>query len=388
MTKQATSTQQTSAEPQPNRRRWLKAGLGALAVCALPAQRSQARAGTARKGLIRTIRSPYFDALEDQAIRCTLCPRKCRLARGERGGCRVRENRNGNGVSLVYGNPAIVQIDPVERKPFYHVLPGSRSLSVATAGCNMSCKFCEVWDTALVAPEDVFAYDLPPDEVMNQIAGTDVRSVAYTFGEPIVFFEYMLAIAQRVHDAGHKNLLHTNGYIEPKPLRDLIPFLDGINIDLKGFDPETYRRISGGELEVVQRTLRTIRAAGIHLEVTYLVIPTLTDAAHEIKAMSQWIYNELGARTPLHLARFYPLYQLANLPPTPVSTLNGARDIARSEGLDYVYISKVPGHEGENTYCPGCGKSIIQRTGFILESIDLRDGKCRHCGHTVPGVWT
>ncbi len=386
------SKDETSAIPAPadlacGRRRWLAAGLGALAVCALPVRRSRAGTGTARKGLIRTVRSPYFEALEDQALRCTLCPRKCRLARGERGACRVRENRNGNGVSLVYGNPAIVQIDPVERKPFYHVLPGSRSLSVATAGCNMTCKFCEVWDTALVAPEDVFAYDLSPDEVLHQIEGTDVRSVAYTYGEPVVFFEYMLSIARRVHDAGHKNLIHTNGYIEPEPLRDLIPFLDGINVDLKGFDPEIYRRISGGELEAVKRTLRKIRAAGVHLEITYLVIPTLTDNAREIKAMSRWVANELGTRTPLHLARFYPLYQLANLPPTPVSALNDARDIARSEGLDYVYIAKVPGHEGEHTYCPGCGKIIIRRMGFILESIDLRDGKCRHCGHRVPGVW-
>ncbi len=348
----------------------------------------RAKSQTAQRGLIRTLRSPYFEALDNRAIRCMLCPRRCSLTDGQRGPCRVRENRGGECISLVYGNPCIVQDDPVERKPFYHVLPGTRALSVATAGCNLSCKFCEVWDTALVGPEDVFSYDLSPEDIMAQVRAADLRSVAYTFGEPVVFFEYMKDIARLARRDGIKNLLHTNGYIERDPLEDLIPYLDGANIDLKSFRPDVYRDICGGELKPVLASLKTLRAAGVHIEITCLVIPSITRGKEDIEAMSRWIKNELGAHVPLHLARFYPLYKLQNLPPTPVSQLDEARDIARSAGLEYVYVSKVPGHEGEDTICPGCGERIITRMGFILESMALRDGKCKHCGHAVPGVWS
>lgn len=372
----------------PDRRRWLKAGLSALAVGATASWARRADAQTAQRGLIRTVRSPFYEALKNRALRCTLCPRRCRLAEGQRGPCRVRENRGGECISLVYGNPCIVQDDPVERKPFYHVLPGTRALSVATAGCNMTCKFCEVWDTALVDPEDVFAYALSPDDIMAQVQAANLPSVAYTFGEPVIFFEYMTSIARRAHDGGIKNLLHTNAYISEKPLKALIPFLDAVNVDLKSFRPDIYRDICGGELEPVLDNLKTLRRAGMHLEITCLVIPTITRREDDIEAMSRWIRDELGAHTPLHLARFYPLYQLKNLPPTPVSQLDEARDIARASGLEYVYISKVPGHEGEDTLCPGCGERIITRMGFILESMALRDGKCKHCGRAIPGVWS
>ena len=368
---------------------------GACGACALglagflgSARSARAQAfQTAQKGLIKARRSPWFTELDNGHVRCDLCPRLCRIAPGRRGPCRVRENRGGQGYSLVYGNPCLLQLDPVERKPFFHVLPGTRALSVSTAGCNIQCKFCEVWDMALVGPEEVHSYDVPPDEVITQARDVRARSISYAFGEPVIFYEYMDAIATRAKEAGLMNLLHTNGYIAAEPLRALCDRLDAVNIDLKGFDPAFYRDVCGGELEPVLDTLRRLKAEGVHIEITNIVIPTLNDDLKKIRAMCRWLFNELGPDVPVHFGRFYPLYKLANLPPTPVRTLDNARDAAMEEGLRYVYVARVTGHEGENTFCPGCRKPVIERMGFVVEAMHLSDGHCAHCGAAVPGRW-
>ncbi len=299
----------------------------------------------------------------------------------------MRGNREGRGYTLVYGNPAIVQIDPIERKPFYHVQPASQSLSVATAGCNVTCKFCEVWDMALVAPDEVYAYELPPARVVEHARRSDVRSIAFTYGEPVVFFEYMLDTAARAKEAGLLSLFHSNGYIRRRPLEALCGVIDGANIDLKAFDEDFYRDIVGGELKPVLDTLRHLRKAGKHIEITNLIIPTMNDDVAHIREMCRWIKEELGADTPLHFNRFYPLYRLANLPQTPVSTLDKARAAAKEAGLQYVYIGNVMGHEGQHTVCPECGEEIIHRVGFMIEEPRMSEGRCAGCAHPVPGLW-
>jgi pyruvate formate lyase activating enzyme len=379
-----------SADGGLDRRDFLKAattGISALCFTGFLSLARKAEAQTPRRGFISPTRSPWFSALPDAHIRCTLCPKQCRIRPGGRGQCRVRENREGHGYTLAYGNPCLVQLDPVERKPFFHVLPGSRALSVSTAGCPLECKFCEVWDMALAAPEDVHAYDLAPGKIVEYARAAGAQSVSYAFGEPVAFYEYMAEVSELARQAGFLNLVHTSGYISPEPLEALSGRLDAVNIDLKSFDPAFYRELCGAELAPVLETLRRLKAAQIHVEITNLVIPTLNDDPGLIGRMCDWIRNELGADVPIHFARFYPLYKLANLPPTPVSALDRARAAALDAGLEYVYIARVTGHEGENTFCPGCGGKVIQRMGFVIEEINLKGGHCGYCGVPIPGRW-
>lgn len=371
-----------------NRRDFLKAGAcGALGMAGFGCGRAS-RDGVGEDVPESGVRSPWFSSQGRGRVRCTLCPWQCVLAEGERSPCRVRVNRGGVLYSLAYGNPALVQEDVIERTPFFHVLPGSRALSVSTAGCNLSCRFCEVWDMALVALEEVPVYDMPPDAVIAHAQASDVRSVNYGYGEPTVFYEYMAAIATRARSLGLLNLMHTAGYIEPKPLDAMLDAMDAVNVDLKSFDPAFYREIVGGEIEPVLDTLKRIKAAGVHIEITTIVIPSLNDDMAMIERMCRWIVAELGPDIPLHLARFYPLYRLSNLPQTPVSTLDKARSVAREAGLQFVYVSRVTGHEGESTYCPACGETIIGRLGFVVDALHVDDnGQCAHCGTAVPGRW-
>jgi len=370
------------------------AGMSALSLTGVagcmrrvPETQAPSPAYTAAKGLVRPVRSPWFSKFDNARLQCELCPRGCILAEGERSHCRARENRGMTGYTLTYGNPALVQEDPVERKPFFHVLPGSRALSISTAGCNLDCQFCEVWEMALVRPEEVHAFDMPPEAVVAHAKATNVRSISYAFGEPVAFYEYMTEVAVLAKEAGLLNLIHTAGYIQPKPLRELAGILDAANVDLKSFDPEFYREIVGGELEPVLSSLRLLRETGVHIEITNIVIPTLNDDLKLIGRMCQWIVRELGTDVPVHFARFYPLFRLSALPRTPVATLDMVRNTALEAGLKYVYIAKVPGHEGENTFCPACGEPVVKRVGFIVSKLSLENGACKYCGQTIPGRW-
>lgn len=341
-----------------------------------------------RKGFMNPVRSPWFTELEGDRLRCELCPRKCELAEGERAPCRVRENREGKGYTLAYGNPALLQEDPIERKPFFHVLPGTRALSISTVGCNLECKFCEVWDMALEHPENVYAHDVPPERVIEFARDSNLRSVSYAFGEPVIFYEYMAEVAALAREAGMLNLMHTAAYIQPEPLEEILEMMDAVNVDLKGFDEEFYRQVAGGELTPVLDALKMMRDSGVHIEITNLLIPTLNDDIRKVEQMCEWIADELGTGIPLHFARFYPLYRLSELPRTPVSTLEKARETALRVGFEYVYLAKVVDHEGENTYCPGCGEMIIDRLGFVINDIYMEEGRCSYCGLEIPGRWT
>ena len=340
-----------------------------------------------KKGLIKTKLSPYFTSLNGGEIQCELCPHRCRVAKGKRGMCRVRENREGKYYSLVYGNPCAVHLDPIEKKPLFHVLPATTSFSLATAGCNLQCKFCQNWEISQAFPEDVYSYDVPPELVIKKAKENGAHSVAYTYVEPTIFYEYMMDTGALAKKAGLLNVTHSNGFINPDPLRNLCKVLDAANIDLKGFTEAFYRELCSGEINPVLETLKTLKKGKVHLEITNLMIPTKNDEMPVLKEMCVWIKKELGPDTPIHFSRFYPLYKLKSLPPTPVSTLERAREIALSSGLEYVYIGNVPGHAAENTFCPKCKKMIIRRTGYMIGEVHMKEGKCGYCGKPIPGIW-
>jgi pyruvate formate lyase activating enzyme len=362
-------------------------------LCALSAAQllgfpRPAQAQAPVKGLIKTKLSPYFTPLEGGEIRCELCPRQCRVPKGKRGACRVRENRDGKYYSLVYGAPCAVHLDPIEKKPFFHVLPATQSFSLATAGCNLQCKFCQNWEISQASPEEVYSYDVSPDLAVKKAKEMGARSIAYTYVEPTIFYEYMLDIGLLAKKAGLLNVCHSNGFINPEPLRDLCKVMDAANIDLKGFTETFYRDLCNGELSPVLETLKILKKEKVHLEITNLVIPTMNDEMSVVREMCIWINKELGPDTPVHFSRFYPLYRLRSLPPTPVSTLDKVRGAALSAGLEYVYIGNVPGHEAENTFCPKCKKRVIQRTGYMVGETHLKGGKCGYCGKPIPGIWS
>jgi len=320
-------------------------------------------------------------------VRCNLCPHRCIIADGERGRCRVRENRGGRLYSMVYGNPCAVHVDPIEKKPFYHFLPGAAAFSLATAGCSLRCLYCQNWTISQVPPEETENVDLPPEMVVQYAQRYDAPVIAYTYSEPMVFYEYMLATAQKARAAGLRNVVISAGFINPEPLRELCTVVDAIKIDLKGYDEEFYRKVCEAELAPVLEAIRIIYESGIHLEIVNLVVPTLNDSLEQLRALARWVAQELSPDIPLHFSRFYPQYKLTNLPPTPVETLDRARQVAMEEGMRFVYVGNVPGHPGDNTYCHACGRLIIGRTGFAVTEYHLQSGRCAFCGQAIPGVW-
>ena len=370
-----------------SRRHFLKAAACCALFWSVSGHPSPASAQRGKKGLLGLKPSPYYQSLEDGKIQCRLCPRECIVPPGGRGFCGVRENRGGKYYSLVYGNPCAVHVDPVEKKPFFHLLPASTSFSIATAGCNFRCKFCQNWEISQVLPDDTYNYELPPDRVVELAKKAGSRSIAYTYVEPTIFYEYMLETARLAREEGILNVYHSNGFINPEPLLELCQYLDGANIDLKAFTEDFYLRMAQGRLAPVLRTLKTLKGKGIHLEITNLVIPTHNDTPETVRKMCAWIKDELGADTPIHFSRFYPLYKLRNLPPTPVTTLERNRKTAMDAGLEYVYIGNVPGHEGERTYCPRCKKLLIFRQGYSIGEVNLAKGKCKFCGKPIAGIW-
>jgi len=340
-----------------------------------------------KKGFLGHKLSPYFTALDGKMVRCELCPRHCEVGVGERGYCRVRENFDGQYYSLAYGNPCAVNVDPIEKKPFFHVLPGSRSFSIATAGCNLNCKFCQNWEISQSRPDDTYNYDLSAAQVVKNAAHYQCQSIASTYVEPTIFTEYMLDIGLLAKRQGVLKVMHSNGFVNVPPLKDLCQYLDAACIDLKGFTDDYYQDLTEGHLEPVLETLKHLKTWGVHTEIVTLIVPGKNDDAQQIRSMAQWIKAELGPDVPLHFSRFYPLYKLKILSPTPISTLEEAWRSARDEGLHFVYIGNVPGHEAEHTYCPQCKSRLIERTGYQIKVLQFKDGKCLKCGCTIPGIW-
>jgi pyruvate formate lyase activating enzyme len=333
------------------------------------------------------VEARYYKKHPDREIECLLCPRLCKLGDKERGYCGVRQNEGGTYYTLVYGKACSANVDPIEKKPFFHFLPGTEAFSIATAGCNVNCKFCQNWQISQVRAEQVPHFDLPPSEVAAAAEKYRCRSVAYTYTEPVVFFEYMCDSAVEARKRKLRNCVVTAGHIRPEPLQDLLQVVDAVKIDLKAFRQDFYKDYVRGDLQPVLEAIRTVSRSKVWLEIVYLVIPTLNDREEDIRAMCRWLAAEIGRDIPLHFTRFQPMYLLKNLPPTPVSTLESLRDIALEEGLRFVYIGNVPGHPAENTYCPRCRNPVIKRFGMRVEAVALDKGACRACHSPIPGIW-
>jgi pyruvate formate lyase activating enzyme len=340
-----------------------------------------------RKANLELLEAKNWTALEGKAVQCRLCPNYCFLTNGKKGRCGDRINVEGKLYTLVYARPVAVHIDPIEKKPFTHFLPGTTSFSIATAGCNLGCIFCQNWQISQSRPEDAQSDVLPPLEAVKLAKKNGCASIAYTYTEPTVFYEYMLDTAKLAKANGVRNVMHTCGYINPKPLKELLKYMDAVNVDLKGFSEEYYVQMCSGHLDPVLETIKNVRKTGVWLEITNLVIPGKNDDPKMIKDMCEWIKENVGADTPLYFSAFTPQYKLTGLPPTPLKTLEDASVIAKAAGLKYVYIGNVYGNAGESTYCPKCGKVVVKRTGFDTLEVDLIDGKCKYCGYKIAGVW-
>lgn len=334
------------------------------------------------------VEARYYEKHPDREIECLLCPRLCKLGDKERGYCGVRENIDGTYYTLVYGKICTINLDPIEKKPLFHYLPGSTALSIATAGCNVNCKFCQNWEISQVRPEQIQNYDLPPQGVVQNALKYSSPVIAYTYTEPIIFYEYMYDTSLEARKKGVKSVVITGGYINPDPLLDLVKVVDAIKVDLKAFSQDFYNAYVRGKLEPVLEAIKIIAKSNIWLEIVYLVIPTLNDSSKEIQRMSRWIIKEVGPDVPVHFSRFHPMYLVKNLPPTPLSSLENAYKIARQEGLRYVYIGNVPGHRAESTYCPQCNNVIVNRTGYIIKEVNLKEGRCKKCNNPIPGIWS
>jgi len=322
-------------------------------------------------------------------VTCELCPRGCVIPEGAAGDCRVRVNLDGKLRATTYGRPSSMHIDPMEKKPLYHFRPATPVFSVATAGCNLHCLNCQNWQLSQRGGEEMETLvRLEPPELVELARGQGCESIAYTYSDPIVLYEYVHDSAELAREAGLSNVFITAGYINREPLRRLCRVLDASNTDLKAFDDGFYRRVNGGSLQPVLDALVTLREEGVWVEVTNLLIPTLNDDLAMVRRMARWIRDNLGEGTPLHFSRFQPMYRMRNLPPTPTRSLERARLEAMDAGLHYVYIGNLFGHEAENTICPRDGTLLIRRTGYRIEENHLtHDGRCPVCRQPIPGVW-
>ncbi len=374
-----------------DRREFLKCSLSGYSLCLLPGISAAGNffPGSPQMGArLSRVEARYYRQLPDREIRCDLCPRFCQLGDRERGFCGVRENQGGKYYTLVYGQAASLNVDPIEKKPFFHFLPGSETFSLATAGCNLNCRFCQNWEISQMRPEQVKSVSLPPEALVTSCERYDCPVIAYTYTEPVVFFEYMYDSSLLARKKGIRNVVVTAGYINPEPLADLLRVVDAVKVDLKAFNQNFYSEYVRGELQPVLQAIKQIARSGSWLEIVYLVIPTLNDNPTEIRDMCRYLKNEIGPDFPVHFSRFHPMYLIKNLPPTPLSTLEKLREVALEEGLHYIYVGNVPGHPGENTYCPKCGKLIIERYGYVIRKKELSGNKCRYCGQVIAGVWS
>jgi len=348
---------------------------------------SQKSQSAGKKESDRWSREAMFYEVTPRGVKCMICPNECTLKLDEVSDCHNRINRDGKLFTMAYGNPCAIHVDPIEKKPLYHFLPGSRAFSIATAGCNLACLNCQNWTISQVSPKDTRNYDLMPDRVVAETTGNNCQSIAYTYSEPITFYEYTLHSAIKAHEKGIKNVLVSAGYINEEPLRNLAQHIDAANIDLKSFKESIYLKLNAGKLQPVLDTLKILREEKVWLEITNLVIPNWTDDFEMIREMCDWLVSNDLQDAPLHFSRFHPMYKLTQLPPTPVATLEKAREIALESGIRYVYIGNVPGTKASNTVCPECGKTVVERRGYVILTSEIKDGKCTFCNAPIPGVW-
>ncbi|MGA2348920.1 MAG: AmmeMemoRadiSam system radical SAM enzyme [Terracidiphilus sp.] len=333
------------------------------------------------------VEAKFYQQLPHRKIKCKLCPRECIVADKARGYCGVRENRGGTCYSLVHSRVCAAHVDPVEKKPLFHYLPGTIAFSIATAGCNVNCKFCQNWDVSQSRPEQVPAQYMPPQRVAELAKQYNCPTIAYTYSEPVVFAEYIMDAADAGHQAGIRSIVVSNGFIRQEALKTAYGKMDAVKIDLKSFSESYYRQVVAGQLKPVLDSLVTLRKLGKWTEIVFLVLPALNDSDEEFRGLAKWIKANLGPDVPLHFTQFHPEYLLKNLPITPIPTLERAKAIADAEGLNFVYIGNVPGHPSQNTYCPKCRKMLVERVGFTAGQMLIRKSCCSFCQQPIPGVW-
>ncbi|MCF7875156.1 MAG: AmmeMemoRadiSam system radical SAM enzyme [Candidatus Omnitrophica bacterium] len=329
----------------------------------------------------------FWQSLKSNKVQCRLCPRKCILSPGQKGFCRGRKNIGGKLYSLTYGKPVALHADPIEKKPLYHVYPGTKSFSLATAGCNLRCKFCQNWEISQLDAEMVDVSYRLPQAIIKAAKDKNCPTIAFTYTEPTIFYEYMIDIAKEASKQKIESVMHSAGQIREKPLRKLAKHLTAANIDLKAFSQDFYSSYTQGSLETVLNSLKILDQEGVWVEITNLLIPGANDSKEDLRKLCRWVVKNLGAETPIHFSRFYPMYKLTNLSPTPLSSLKRAEKIAKEEGLHFIYIGNVPEQIGENTYCPNCEKLLIKRVGYHVLDNKIEEGRCPYCGKKIPGIW-
>jgi len=369
------------------RREFIKAGSAGLLHCSLlrtlGGETAVSAPGQPPQSLPRS-EARYYRRLPDKKVECQLCPHQCRVANLERGTCGVRENREGEYQTLVYGNICSLNVDPIEKKPLFHYLPASRSLSVATAGCNFFCRFCQNWEISQKRPEQVRFTHLLPGDLVTMARQRECRTIAHTYTEPVVFTEYVLDCARTGKEKNIPSVMISNGFINEEPMRDLCRYLGAVKIDLKAFTEEFYEKYCSGSLQPVLDTLVLLKTLGVWLEIVVLIIPGLNDGPDEINRMTRWIHRELGPDVPLHFSRYYPTFMMKNIPPTSKKSLLEARKIAVDNGIRFVYVGNIL-TDYAHTYCPRCGELLIERYGYHTRITGLKSGACGKCGEEIPG---
>lgn len=335
------------------------------------------------------VKTKYWHTLEDGRVQCDLCPRECKMHDGQQGLCYVRENRGGEVVLTTYGRSSGFCIDPIEKKPLNHFLPGTPVLSFGTAGCNLACKFCQNWDISKSREMDTLADDASPETIARAARAHGARSVAYTYNDPTIFHEYAIDVATACREQGIKNVAVSAGYVSPEPRAEFYAHMDAANIDLKGFTDEFYFKLTGAHLQPVLDTLTYIKhETDVWLETTTLLIPGKNDSDEELNEMTQWVVEHLGPDVPMHFSAFHPDWKMMDIPPTPASTLTRAREIAMQNGVRYAYVGNVHDPAADSTWCHHCGQKLIGRDWYVLSDWNITaDGKCKHCQTEVAGVF-
>jgi pyruvate formate lyase activating enzyme len=331
-----------------------------------------------------------YDRLENQQVRCRTCAHFCLLDPGQRGICQVRENRDGRLMALTYDKIIAHSVDPIEKKPIFHLKPGSLSYSIATMGCNFACRFCQNADIAQIPGGKtgrLMGRRISPAQIVTQALAAGCDSISYTYTEPSVFFELAYDTARLARDKALHNVFVTNGYMSADLVTQIIPYLDAANVDLKAFSDGFYRTYCNARLAPVKQTLRRLKQAGVLVEVTTLLIPGLNDDLEELAAMAQFIVDDLGSDTPWHLSRFHPCHRMTDRGPTPAATVEAACDIGKKAGLYYVYSGNLPGSSCEHTRCHHCDTLVVERTGYRINAFLKPGGACPGCGTTVAGIF-
>lgn len=327
-----------------------------------------------------------FDELPGKKIKCHVCSHRCTIAEGKVGICRTRQNKNGKIYTLIYNTVSSEAVDPIEKKPLYHFLPGTLSYSLGSIGCNFRCEHCQNWNISQVNPEESYTMEITPETAIQRALESGSKSISWTYNEPAIWHEYTFDSAMLAKKAGLKTVYVTNGYITQEALRRIAPYLDAYRVDIKSFSEDFYRKICGARLAPVIESTKLAKELGMHVETVTLIIPGKNDSPGEITQIVQWVHDNVGIDTPMHFTRFHPMYKMDGLHPTSLDTLEMAHDIAKKAGMRFVYIGNVGGHKYENTYCPKCNALLIDRLGFRVGAVKIRDGKCPECGETIPIV--